>query len=219
MVETLIYIHAALGGIALLSGGMALFLRKGSLWHKRGGRFFVFSMIAAATLAIFIAMMPGHQNGFLFSIGLFTNYFVISGFRSVRYKGAAGTQGVDKALAWCMVLIALGMMVYALVLNSQVNIVLFIFGAIGFLFGLRDLRLLRQPEKMQKQWMQLHLGKMTGGYIASVTAFVVVNQWLPGMIGWLAPSVLGTIYISYWMNRVNRKRTPLTKPSQHSGSI
>jgi len=34
------YIHAPLGGIALLSGGISLVSKKGSLFHKKSGKVF-----------------------------------------------------------------------------------------------------------------------------------------------------------------------------------
>ena len=46
---------------------------------------------------------------------------------------------------------------------------------------------------------------MTGGYIAAFTAFVVVNQILPGVYGWLTPTALGTIYIMYWNKKIKNK--------------
>ena len=42
---------------------------------------------------------------------------------------------------------------------------------------------------------------MVGTYIASITAFLVVNNTiLPGLVVWLAPGVLLTPLIFYWIN-------------------
>jgi hypothetical protein len=41
----------------------------------------------------------------------------------------------------------------------------------------------------------MHLTKMTGEFIAWVTALIVVDQFIPGIFGWLAPTVLGTAFI------------------------
>lgn len=49
----------------------------------------------------------------------------------------------------------------------------------------------------------MHIGKITGGYIAATTAFVVVNNtFLPPLLAWLAPGVLGNIYIVYWIRKM-----------------
>ncbi len=54
--------------------------------------------------------------------------------------------------------------------------------------------------------MTLHLGNMMGAYIASFTAFLVVNEVLPPLVGWLGPTVLGSFYIAYWNIKINKKK-------------
>ena len=44
MIKALILIHASLGGIALLSGLIALMSRKGNIIHKRFGKIFAICM-------------------------------------------------------------------------------------------------------------------------------------------------------------------------------
>ena len=62
-------------------------------------------------------------------------------------------------------------------------------------------------QRIRKGWLKLHLGKMTGGYIAAVSAFFVVNQILPGISNWFVPSVVGSVFITYWMNKLNKPKT------------
>ena len=82
----MIYIHAALGGIALISGGAALIARKGKRIHNMSGKVFYITMLSSAALALIIAIMPGHENPFLFCIGLFSSYFIITGYRSLKFR-------------------------------------------------------------------------------------------------------------------------------------
>jgi len=44
---------------------------------------------------------------------------------------------------------------------------------------------------------------MTGGYISAVTAFFVVNEILPGLWNWFIPTLIGSIYIAFWMKKVS----------------
>jgi hypothetical protein len=47
---------------------------------------------------------------------------------------------------------------------------------------------------------------MIGAYIASITAFLVVNNTiLPSLVAWLAPGVLLTPLIFYWINQYKGK--------------
>ena len=83
------YIHAPLGGIALLSGGISLVSKKGSPLHKKSGKVFFYSMLLSAFSALVVSVLPNHKSPFLFSIGIFSSYFLISGILSLRYKRKA----------------------------------------------------------------------------------------------------------------------------------
>lgn len=80
------YIHAPLGGIALLSGGVSLVSKKGSPLHKKSGKVFFYSMLLSAFSALVVSVLPNHESPFLFSIGLFSTYFLVNGIRSLKYK-------------------------------------------------------------------------------------------------------------------------------------
>ena len=70
---------------------------------------------------------------------------------------------------------------------------------------MRDIQMLRTKPTDKKFWLYQHISKMSGGYIAAVTAFVVVNEFIPGIYGWLSPTVIGTIYIVYHQMRFRKK--------------
>jgi len=60
---------------------------------------------------------------------------------------------------------------------------------------------------LQEHWLPLHLGKITGGYISAFTAFVVVNQYLPGIIGWILPGMIGGIYITLSVRKIKKSQS------------
>ena len=49
-----------------------------------------------------------------------------------------------------------------------------------------------------RYWFQNHISRMGGSYIATVTAFLVVNNppYVPGLVAWIAPGVIGGFIIS-----------------------
>lgn len=198
----LIYGHAITGGIALLAGLVAIVAKKGSSIHKSLGKVFFYSMLVSATVAIVIAGMPGHENPFLFSIGLFSLYFLISGYFSLRLKKEGYPFTIFITLAWALLAVGIGLIAFPLIKYRSVQIVPLVFGIFGIVFAIRELRLYKHPEKVYRSWMSLHLGKMTGGYIAAVTAFVVVNNILPGIVGWILPGLIGGVYITWWMRKL-----------------
>lgn len=203
--QILIYSHAGLGGIALVAGLIALSVTKGGAVHKKAGKVFFYTMLSSALLAILVACLPGHQNPFLFAIGVFSSYFLVGGFRSVQFKRKDLGLGFDKTISWAMVIVGIGMIIYPVLVSGRISIVLLVFGIIGFIFAIRDLRYYNNLDKLRQHWLRLHLIKMVAGYIAAVTAFVVVNQVFPGFYGWFVPSVVGTGYIVYWANKLERK--------------
>ncbi len=204
--QILIYIHAATGGIALAGGAVALLTKKGGKIHRKSGLVFFYSMLTSALIALIIALLPGHLSPFLFSIGLFSSYFILSGFSSLRFKKKDYNLKFDKVLATVLVITGLAMIVYAFLLDSDLNVVLLVFGLMGLVFGTRDLISFKDQKSVRKKWLQRHIGNMTGGYIAATTAFMVVNEVLPGLVNWFLPTVLGSVYIGYWINKVRGKR-------------
>ncbi len=205
------YIHVPLGGIALLTGGIPLLAKKGNNVHKKSGKIFFFSMLLSAISAFIISVLPNHESPFLFSIGLFSTYFLISGLRSLKFKQKELQLKTDKIIAYFITLTGIVMILYPMVLYSKLNIILTVFGVVGIVFGLRDLKLFKDSKKLKKSWLKLHLGKMTGGYISAVSAFFVVNQILPGILNWFVPGIIGSGYITYWMIKQNKKKPVANK--------
>jgi uncharacterized membrane protein len=199
------YIHAPMGGVALLAGGVALIAKKGNSIHKKAGRIFYYAMLISALTAFVISVMPDHESPFLFSIGMFSTYFLLGGYRSLKFKNKTHKIFLDKLIAIIMVITGLVMIIYPIVFDKNIDIVLLVFGLVGISFGIRDIRLFQNKKLLREKWLKLHIGKMTGGYIASITAFFVVNQFLPYLFNWLLPGVIGSIYITYWIKKLNRK--------------
>ena len=49
-----------------------------------------------------------------------------------------------------------------------------------------------------RYWFQNHISRMGGSYIATVTAFLAVNNppFIPGLVVWIAPGVIGGFIIA-----------------------
>ena len=201
----LIYIHATFGGIAFIAGFIAIITKKGGNYHKKSGIIFYYTMLFSALSALVIAVLPKHESPFLFTIGLFSSYFIITGYRALRFKKPNPSLLMDKIIASVMIITGIVMITYPLIYTGKLNIVLAIFGTVGIILATRDFMLFKNAKKLRKGWLKLHIGKMLGGYIAAVTAFVVVNQFIPGIAGWLTPSVFGIAYMMYWFWKLNRK--------------
>lgn len=209
LIQILIYFHALFGGIALLSGLLALLFRKGKNTHKKTGKLFYYAMLLSAITALIISTLPNHQSPFLFSIGIFSSYFVLTGYRALQFKDKNPNLKIDRAISRIMILTGILMIFYAPLVYQKINIILTVFGIVGLIFSSRDLILYKNEAKLQKVWLKLHLGKMLGGYISATTAFVVVNDFFSSIYGWFVPGIIGGFYIVYWIKKLNKQEEQL----------
>ena len=160
-------------------------------------------MLFSAFSALVISLLPNHESAFLFSIGVFRSYFLISGIRSLKHKKKEARIKIDKVIAYLVTTTGFLMVTYPVLFFGKLNIVLLFFGLIGIVFGIRDLYKLKNSDLLRKGWLNSHLGKMTGGYISAVTAFFVVNEILPGLWNWFITTLIGSIYITFWMKKLS----------------
>ncbi|WP_430908911.1 DUF2306 domain-containing protein [Maribacter sp. 2-571] len=202
--KILIYIHAATGGLALLAGLISLIATKGFTLHRRSGLVFYFSMLVSALTALVVATIPNHQSPFLFAVGVFSLYFILTGKRALRFKKKKYDLHWDKRISWMMIVTGILMVILPMLVSKTLNIVLCVFAGLGIVFSVRDLLLFKNRDKLQKVWLKLHLGKMMGAYISATTAFVVVNELLPGLYAWFLPGLAGGVLIVFWIRKLNR---------------
>jgi hypothetical protein len=158
-------------------------------------------MMACGISAFLISVLPGHESPFLFAVGIFSLFFVLTGYRALQFKRKNHNLMFDKIIAYVMIVSGVLMITLPPLLTAKMDIVLTVFGAVGIYFSIQDLRLFQNRKKLRATWLNQHLTRMMGGFIAAVTAFVVVNQILPGVVGWLLPGAVGSIIISYWVRK------------------
>jgi hypothetical protein len=80
----ILVLHIIGGTLGMLSGFVAVFLRKGSRWHGTVGNVFVVSMLTMATAGTYLAILkaqPGNIIG-----GMFTDYLVATAWLTARRK-------------------------------------------------------------------------------------------------------------------------------------
>ncbi len=206
-IQWAIYVHAGFGGIALLSGFGALVAKKGKGAHRKFGKLFFYAMLTSAIMALVISVLPNHESPFLFGVGIFSSYFILSGYRALRFKHKKPNLTIDRVISGIMLVSGIAMALYFPIVHQEINIVLAVFGCLGIYGSIRDLRLFANPEKLQQNWLKLHLGQMTGGYIAATTAFIVVNNFIPSVFAWFIPGIIGSFYIAYWVRKLEKKNT------------
>lgn len=215
-VETVtLWLHIAAGFVALFGGLGAFVTRKGGLWHRRLGRAYVYSMAAVSGSALaLLPMDPTFTRQFLALVAIFSFYFAFSGYRVLsRKRPSDDPASVDWVAVGLLALASLGLVwigVGRVLTGSEFATVILVFGAIGTLFAASDFRGFRR-ETAPGEWVSGHVVRMGAGYIATVTAFSSVNAlFLPLVLRWLWPTLLGTPLLFSLSRRYTEKLVPET---------
>lgn len=206
-INLLIIIHASFGGIAFIAGFTALIFKKGKNVHRKSGLIFFYGMMLSGISALIISVLPSHENPFLFAVAIFSLYFVITGKRALNFKKKDPVLMIDKLISILMILTGILMIFLPYIFSKIINLTLVVFAIVGIFFSVKDLLLYRKPNRLRKVWLKLHLGKMMGGFISATTAFVVVNNFIPGISAWFIPGIIGGLVIAYWMKKVSKPKT------------
>jgi uncharacterized membrane protein len=201
-------IHIAAGFSALITGTFAIAVRKGSRTHNRAGRIFFYLMLVVTASAVVLSIF--RPNVFLLLIAFFGFYQNLNGYRAIRNKSLRPAR-----IDWIVSAIGL---VTGILMIAQLDIVLIVFGSLSLLLSIGDFRshylLSRGGEAGRTAWLARHIGMMMGAYIATFTAFVVVNvqfepmPWLP----WLAPTAMFVPLMAYYQKKFAGRESRISRP-------
>ncbi len=203
--KILLLLHIFGGGVGLLSGTINIIRKKGDKKHKLTGKFFLYGMLLSGVSALALSVM--HPNYFLFIVGIFTLYMVSTGERYLFLKQLLNGQSpifLDWILAGSMLVFGIAFIVFGIKIYLQqekFGLVFLVFGYISLRFVYSDWQNYTGKAKHKNYWLLAHLQRMTGAYIASLTAFLVVNKLLPRIIMWLLPTILLTPLIFIWSRK------------------
>jgi len=208
--RTLLYIHIVSGSIGLLTGSINMVRRKGDRLHKRLGTYFYFGMVTAAAVSLILAFI--RPNTFLFIVGVFTLYMTYTGIRFLKVKQSP-FQWTDKLVTVIMAVAGFSFIIYGTILLSDgfelsqdwLSIVLIVFGIISTGYVIQDVQYLWRNAALAKGGLLEHIKRISGAYIASLTAFLVVNvKFLPPVLVWLAPSLVIGLLIRKWVRQYQK---------------
>jgi hypothetical protein len=217
------FLHILSGGFGLFVAPGAMLTRKGGLWHRRWGKAYFWSMVVVVLTAVLLALV--RFNPFLLLIAVFSFYLAFSGYRVLYRKTPRQRAGI---IDWCAALLMLagsaGLIGYGIYLLLSVRIASFgivaiVFGGIGLTTAVSDIRSFLHPPSDKRAWWFSHMASMMGAYIATVSAFSVVNfHFLPTVARWLWPTALGAIGITIWTRYYREKFRRTDEARNESGA-
>lgn len=215
MFKFFLIIHIIGGATGLASGIFNMVARKGDQRHRIIGKIFTISMLTAGFTSLVLAVL--HPSHFMFMVGIFTIYMVATGNRYLQLK-ELGKKQRPKFIDWSLTIVMLlagilfiGIGVRSLFRSNFFGIVFITFGVLGLIFVRNDLKNYAGRTKILNYWLSEHLQRMTGAFIASSTAFLVVNakylpEFIPLIVYWLLPTVIITPLIIKWANKYEQKK-------------
>ncbi len=198
--QVLLGIHVAGGGVALLTGPVSMLTRKGSPLHRRAGQVFASALGLASVSAFVLAVLV--RDRLLLTIAVLTGFLIVSGVRAARFRRGARPGWMDDTA--CLLLGCFGAWLLWRSASPADATGLF-FGAGGLVLAARQWLLLHAA---RPDWLLAHIAGMGGAYVATATAFMVVNLgFLPKPVVFIVPTVIGTALIT-WAS-VRHARRPM----------
>lgn len=201
---SLLIIHILCGSSALCCAGGAMFAIKGQPTHRLFGKYFFYAMTGVFITAIPLSLLI--KNLFLFLIAIFSYYLAFTGWRYAN-NPSGEAKYYDWFISSTMLIASICMLYFSFQMQGFYATVLLIFGVIGLVSSLGDMKVYRNHTATGRVRIVKHLGAMLGATIAAITAFLVTNfSFQPTIVLWLAPTIILVPVILWWKNRVLKGR-------------
>ncbi|MCL6461796.1 MAG: hypothetical protein I4O51_07990 [Flavobacterium micromati] len=189
-------IHIISGFAGLASGTVAISKTNSIKTHKIAGKVFFYAMLFIFITSTLMCLMK--TNHFLLLIGFFSFYLTCTGLRILQLKSSTKNKleptFVDYVISITGISVGILILIFAYLLfqsNNNFGIVSLFFGSISIFLGVSDGRKFSKTLTNKFHWINTHAMRMAGAYVATVTAFIVVNvQINQGWILWILPSLI-----------------------------
>ncbi len=214
-----LFVHIVAGGLGLISGYAALYTAKGEPMHRKAGRAFVYAMLTMSLCGMLIAAAQNNPwSSVNISAAMITFYLVFTGLTTVRplATGARWLPTAGLLLALIVGLTDLTFAVEAIANGGKRNGVpafpFVMFGVVGLIAGIGDLRMLRSGPLQGARRLARHLWRMSFAlFIAAMSFFIGQAKVIPKPIRILpllaVPVVAVLVTMVYWMIRVRMRRS------------
>jgi hypothetical protein len=211
-------IHIAAGSLSLVFGYAALYSAKGSALHRRAGMLFVYAMLTMCVFGATIAATRGVVPALNVPVAVLTAYLVITALTTVR-PAVPGSRRLD--IAAMLIGLAVGLIFLSFGFEAVANggmrkgmpaFPFFMFGVVGVLAGVGDLRMIRSGTLRGASRLARHLWRMSFAlFTAALSFFIGQAKVIPEPIRIrpvLALPVLAVLVtMFYWLWRVRIRRS------------
>jgi uncharacterized membrane protein len=211
-------VHILAGAVGIMSGFVALYAAKGATVHRKSGMVFVYAMLTMAVLGAGIAAIRGVAPKTNVPAAVLTAYLVITALITVR-PPAGWSRRLDIALMLVALSVGLTDFGFGLAAVTSANAKLHwmlipfsIFGTVGLLASVGDLRMIRSGGLRGTSRIARHLWRMCFALFIGTASFFLGQAKvfpkplrIPGLLALPVLAVLVTML--YWLWRVRVKRS------------
>lgn len=217
-ISPILFLHICGGTSGLLSGGVAVFLRKGSRRHRVAGNIFVLSMIILSVTGAYMGFMRSEPGNVL--AGVFTFYLVTTAWATARR--AEKQPGILEWSALLLVVAAVASyMTFGVEAARSARGALagipagmyFFTGCIAGLAAVGDVRMLTNGGISGTQHLVRHLWRMCFAlFIASGSLFLARPHLFPAFMRktnmLFLLGILPLLLMIFWLFRVRSQISP-----------
>jgi len=208
----ILLLHIVSGTLGMLSGFVAVFLRKGSREHGIAGNVFVITMLSLGATGAYLAVLKSQPTNV--SGGLLTFYLVATAWLTARRK-----DGKPGLVDWGALLAIFSIALVELIWGTEAVMSptgmkydyppwpYFMFGFVAVLASIGDIRMLARKRISGTQRVARHLWRMCFAlFIAAASIFLARSQLFPaflqrtGVLAFL--SFLPLLLMIFWLIRV-----------------
>ena len=205
-------VHVAFGSFALLSGAVALSVRKGGRLHAKAGSIFLAAMLVMAGTGSMVAASIGERGTAL--IGILTCYLVATSWQTARRRdGRAGRfelTAFGVALTCAAVMAAFGFLAAASPtgrFDSLPAAAHFPFAVVMAIAAAGDLNFILRGTLSGRQRIARHLWRMCAALFIAAASFFLGQQdefpaELKGLPIWFVPPFATLAAMVFWLVRV-----------------
>jgi hypothetical protein len=217
MSSLIIMLHVSGAIVALLSGFMAMGLRKGSGLHAAAGTVFSISLLIAAAAGTYMAAFIKPNNGNVMG-GALTFYLVATGWAVARRRNRKAGIFDWSALLGALAIGAAAMTWGLQAATSRTGLqdayppgMYFFFGSIALLFAVSDVRMIMRGGVAASQRIARHLWRMSLALLFALISFYpsrarLFPKWVNDSNLLYVPHVLLIGAMFFWLIRVRSRR-------------
>jgi hypothetical protein len=204
--------HIAMGTVGLLSGALAMAVRKGSRLHRAAGNVFFVSMLATAASAVYAGIEKPYRPAI--GEGVLAFYWIASGWLTAKRKDAQLGRAEYGILLLALATVAVNVILGVQARNSPNGLLdgipaafYFFFAGIAALGAVFDVRMIIRRGLSGARRIARHLLRMSAGLtLAAANLFIGNSQVFPAALRdanvLFVPVMLALGLLIFWFIRV-----------------